>query len=373
MGEEIKIAKVAVFGASGYTGGELLRILSGHRFAKVVWAGAASNAGKKASDVFPHLRGIADIKLSGQEPSLLPSGVDTASGVDTVFCALPHGRSSGIMPELLKKGARVIDLGADFRLTPRNYERWYGKQPPSGGHAPVDTRNDPERGRRYGEHNAPELTKEAVYGLPEFYGEEISKARLVANPGCYATGALLALAPFAGTVKGGRVTVDSKSGASGAGRAPAQETVFGEVHEAARPYNPNAHRHIPEIEENLQKITVDFTPHLLPMDRGILTTAYLPLKRKTDAEKLLAAAREFYADAPFVRVLPEGACPSTAGVRGSNYCDIGVAVSRDGAVATVMTAIDNLVKGASGQAVQNMNLMMGFDETEGLSAAPLFP
>ena len=338
-----KVAKVAVFGASGYTGGELLRILSGHRFAKVVWAGAASNAGKRASDVFPHLRGIADIKLSGQNLSLLPGDADV------IFCALPHGRSSRIMRRLLKKGARVIDLGADFRLTSANYGRWYGKHP------------------------AQELIREAVYGLPEVYGKRISKARLVANPGCYATGALLALLPFAEMVKGGRVAVDSKSGASGAGRAPAQETVFGEVNEAAKPYSPNSHRHIPEIEENLSKITADFTPHLLPMDRGILTTAYLPLKRNMDAQKLLATAREFYADAAFVRVLPAGACPSTAGVRGSNYCDIGVAVSRDGAAATVMTAIDNLVKGASGQAVQNMNLMLGLDETEGLTAPPLFP
>ena len=338
-----KVAKVAVFGASGYTGGELLRILSGHRFAKVVWAGAASNAGKRASDVFPHLRGIADIKLSGQNLSLLPGDADV------IFCALPHGRSSRIMRRLLKKGARVIDLGADFRLTSANYGRWYGKHP------------------------AQALIRGAVYGLPEVYGKRISKARLVANPGCYATGALLALLPFAEMVKGGRVAVDSKSGASGAGRAPAQETVFGEVNEAAKPYSPNSHRHIPEIEENLSKITADFTPHLLPMDRGILTTAYLPLKRKTDAQKLLATAREFYADAAFVRVLPAGACPSTAGVRGSNYCDIGVAVSRDGAAATVMTAIDNLVKGASGQAVQNMNLMLGLDETEGLTAPPLFP
>ncbi|MCY3973679.1 MAG: N-acetyl-gamma-glutamyl-phosphate reductase [Candidatus Dadabacteria bacterium] len=361
-----KVAKVAVFGASGYTGGELLRILSGHRFAKVVWAGAASNAGKRASDVFPHLRGIADIKLSGQNLSLLPGDADV------IFCALPHGRSSRIMRRLLKKGARVIDLGADFRLTHKNYDYWYGISPSDNLATPPDSRHS-DQGRLYGKHPAPELIREAVYGLPEVYGKRISKARLVANPGCYATGALLALLPFAEMVKGGRVAVDSKSGASGAGRAPAQETVFGEVNEAAKPYSPNSHRHIPEIEENLSKITADFTPHLLPMDRGILTTAYLPLKRKTDAQKLLATAREFYADAAFIRVLPEGACPSTAGVRGSNYCDIGVAVSRDGAAATVMTAIDNLVKGASGQAVQNMNLMLGLDETEGLTAPPLFP
>ncbi len=344
----MKTIKAAVFGASGYTGGELLRLLAGHGFAETVWATAEKNSGRKVSDIFPGLKGIADLRLKPTDPELLPDGIDI------VFTALPHGNSSVIMKSLLKKGGRVVDLGADFRLRSANYKKWYGAHP------------------------CPELIKTACYGTAELSAAKIKKARLVANPGCYPTGAILALAPFIKLSARNRVTIDSKSGVSGAGRTPQTELMFGEVNESVRPYKPNAHRHIPEIEENLSKIngeriTADFTPHLIPMDRGILTTAYMRLKTKTTSAALISAAEDFYKNSRFVRVCPEGKYPSTADVRGSNYCDMGVAVSRDGKTATVMSAIDNLMKGAVGQAVQNMNLMFGFEEDEGLKGAPVFP
>ncbi len=340
--------RTAVFGASGYAGGELLRLLSGHRFARMVWAAAEKNAGKKVSDVFGGLKGIVDAKLRPSDPKLMPDEIDL------VFTALPHGNSARIMKRLLKKGARVIDLGADFRISPAAYKKWYGP------------------------HSCPELIKTAPYGMAELCAEKIKTAKIVANPGCYPTGAILALAPFAEMMSEKRAVIDSKSGASGAGRTPQRGTVFGEVNEAVKPYNPNAHRHIPEIEEALLSICglkfgVDFTPHLIPMDRGILTTAYIRLAKKTDTEMLTGVAKGFYKNNRFVRVCLPGKYPSTADVRGSNYCDIAVAVSRDGMRATVMSAIDNLVKGAAGQAVQNMNLMFGFDEDEGLKGAPVFP
>ncbi len=341
--------KAAVFGASGYTGGELLRLLAGHGFAETVWACADKNAGKKVSEVFPHLAGIADMKLRPSDPKLLPADVDV------VFTALPHGASSRIMKRLLAKGARVIDLGADFRLPYAKYKKWYGAHP------------------------CPELIKTAVYGMTELETAKLPSAKLVANPGCYPTGAVTALAPFvnAGVIADGRVTVDSKSGVSGAGRNPQAETVFGEVNEAMTAYKPNAHRHLPEIENALSfggvKIKADFTPHLIPVDRGILTTAYFRLSRKANASALLKIAKDYYSASRFVRICPPGVCPGTANVRGSNYCDIGAAVSEDGKTATVMSAIDNLVKGAAGQAVHNMNFMFGFEEDEGLKSPPLFP
>lgn len=344
----MKTIKTAVFGASGYAGGELLRILAGHPFAEVVWAAAERNAGRKVSDIFPGLRGTVDLKLRPSDPGLMPAAVDV------VFTALPHGSSSRIMKRLLRKGVRVIDLGADFRIGRANYKKWYGGHP------------------------CPELIKEARYGIPELYAEDIKKARIVANPGCYPTGAILALAPFTGLASENRVVIDSKSGVSGAGRNPDPGLVFGEVNEAVKPYKPGSHRHIPEIEENLTvlsgfRTTADFTPHLVPMNRGILTTAYVRLKKKATSAALTKIAGDFYKDARFVRIRKSGECPSTADVRGSNYCDIAVASSPDGKTATVMSAIDNLMKGASGQAVQNMNLMAGLEEDEGLRGTAVFP
>ncbi|QMU55715.1 MAG: N-acetyl-gamma-glutamyl-phosphate reductase [Candidatus Mycalebacterium zealandia] len=344
----MKTVKTAVFGASGYTGGELLRLLAGHASAKTVWATADKNAGKRVSEIFPSLAGAADLKLRPSDPKLLPDGIDV------IFTALPHGNSSRIMKRLLKTGAKVVDLGADFRISPTNYKKWYGSHP------------------------CPELIKTACYGMAELNGEKIARACLVANPGCYPTGATLALAPFVKMMAEDRVTIDSKSGVSGAGRTSQPELMFGEVNESVTPYKVNFHRHMPEIEETLaslrgKKTVVDFTPHLIPMDRGILTTAYIRLKNKTTANALAAAAEKFYKNSRFVRICLAGKYPSTAAVRASNYCDIGVAVSRDGKTATVISAIDNLTKGAAGQAIQNMNLMFGLDENEGLKGVPVFP
>lgn len=344
----MKTVKTAVFGASGYTGGELLRILAGHRFAEIAWITAEKNAGRKVSDIFPGLKGAVDLKLRPSDPELMPDGIDIA------FTALPHGHSSGIMKTLIRKGVRIVDLGADFRIKPASYGKWYGVHP------------------------CPELIKDAQYGISELYARRIRNAQIVANPGCYPTGAILALAPFVKLMSGKRVAIDSKSGVSGAGRAPLPELAFCEANEAVKPYNPNSHRHMPEIEENLSGIaggavTVDFTPHLVPMNRGILTTAYIRLGKKTDAGRLTEVARRFYKDSRFIRICPPGVYPSTADVRGSNCCDIAVATSEDGKTATVMSAIDNLMKGASGQAVQNMNLMTGFEEDEGLGGTPVFP
>ncbi len=344
----MKPIKTAVFGASGYAGGELLRLLAGHGFAEIVWVTAEKNAGRKVSELFPGLKGVCDLKLQKSDPKLMPDGVDIA------FAALPHGGSSRIMKRLLKKGVRVIDLGADFRIRPAAYGKWYGSHP------------------------CPELIQTARYGIPELYAEDIKSAQIVANPGCYPTGAITAVAPFVKLMSEKRIVIDSKSGVSGAGRNPQPELVFGEANESVKPYNPNSHRHMPEIEEKLAeisgaKITADFTPHLVPMNRGILTTAYIRLKKSADSAQLTGIAEKFHKNSRFVRVCPKGKYPSTADVRGSNYCDIGVAVSSDGKTATVMSAIDNLMKGASGQAVQNMNLMTGCDEDEGLKGAAVFP
>ncbi len=344
----MKTIKTAIFGASGYTGGELLRLLAGHGFAEISWITAEKNAGRKVSDIFPGLRGIVDLKLRPSDPKLMPDGIDIA------FTALPHGHSSRIMKRLLKRGVRVVDLGADFRITPASYKKWYGSHP------------------------CPELIKDARYGLPELGAEKIKNARIVANPGCYPTGAILALAPFMKLMSEKRVVIDSKSGVSGAGRNPDRDLVFGEVNEAVKPYKPNSHRHIPEIEQKLAEVsgstvTADFTPHLVPANRGILTTAYIRLRKSADPAELTQVARNFHKNSRFVRVCPQGRYPSTADVCGSNYCDMAVAVSGDGKTATVMSAIDNLMKGASGQAVQNMNLMAGFDEDQGLKGAPVFP
>ena len=342
--------KIAIIGASGYTGAELVRLLAHHEHADIRALTADRNAGKPMSDVFPHLGGI-DL------PDLVKKEDVDWSGIDVVFCCLPHGTTQEFiagLPENLK----VIDLSADFRLNDvKTYAEWYGH-----------------------DHLAPDLQKEAVYGITELARDAIKKARLVANPGCYPTSALLPLVPLieAKQIDTGNIIIDSKSGVTGAGRAPKEGTLFAEVSEGIHAYGVAAHRHAPEIEQGLstaagQNIIVNFTPHLMPMNRGILSTIYVGLANGASADDLLATLQKKYADEPFVRVLANGAVPHTRHVRGSNHCLIGVVADRLEGRAVIVSVIDNLVKGASGQAVQNMNLVCGLAETTGLEQEPLFP
>jgi N-acetyl-gamma-glutamyl-phosphate reductase len=344
--------KVAIVGASGYTGVELLRILHCHPEAAVTCVTSERSAGKRISDIYPGLKGRCDLLLENLEP------VRVAGKADFIFTALPHKAAMEVAPTFLNMGKRVVDLSADYRLRdPKEYEKWY----------------EP--------HLSPALLKKAVYGLPELKRARIAGADLVANPGCYPTTVILGLAPLLKNklIDPATIIADSKSGVSGAGRGAKVDSLYCEVNEGFKAYGVGgSHRHIPEIEQELShlagnRLTITFTPHLAPMDRGILSTIYsVPLKSATTA-KLLRIYNDFYKGEPFVRVLPEGSFPSTAFVRGSNFCDIGLTVdSRSGRV-IVVCAIDNLVKGASGQAVQNMNIMCGFPETMGLEGLPLFP
>ena len=335
----------AIFGASGYTGFELLRILASHGGVQVVAATSGQYAGVAVDEVFPSLRGFyAGLKFSD------PGEYKTIKA-DISFSALPHGASQEIVPELLKS-SRVIDLSADYRLKDAaTYRAWYG------------------------EHSSETLLKEAVYGLPELHRADIKAASLVANPGCYPTGAILALSPLVkkGLSDASRgFIIDSKSGVSGAGRNASVETSFVEVAQGFKAYKIGCHRHTPEIEQELGGLVpVTFTPHLIPASRGILTTAYSALKEGMDTAGLQAVYAGHYAGEPFVRVLPAGKFPDISHVRGSNWCDIGVYADRDKKQAIIVSAIDNLVKGASGQAVQNMNLMFGFKEDTALASPPL--
>jgi len=344
--------KVAIVGASGYTGVELLRILHSHPEVAVTCVTSEQSAGRPVSDVFPTLRGRIDIPLENLEPA----GI--AGKVDIVFTALPHKAAMVVVPTFLKMGKQVVDLSADYRLRdPEVYGRWYDK------------------------HLNPELLPDAVYGLPELRRAAIREASLVANPGCYPTSVILGLAPLlkGKVVDPESIVVDAKSGVSGAGRAARVDSLYCEVNEGFRAYGVGGtHRHIPEIEQELSilagvELAVSFTPHLVPMDRGILSTIYANPLRKVSASDLLALYGAFYDGEPFVRVLPEGIFPSTGHVRGSNFCDIGVAVDERTGRVIVVSAIDNLVKGAAGQAVQNMNLMCGLPETLGLDFLPIFP
>ncbi len=340
--------KIAIIGASGYTGSELLRLLALHPDAEVVEATSRQYRGMAVPEVFPALRGFYD-GLSFSEPADL-----NGAGADVAFCALPHGASQDAVAALLRAGCKVIDLSADFRLREAEvYRAWYG------------------------EHKMEGLLKEAVYGLPELHRKEIAGARLVANPGCYPTGAALAIAPALkdGAIDPASIIIDSKSGVSGAGRGASLETSFVEVAGGFRAYKVGCHRHTPEIEQELgrvagEKINVTFTPHLLPTPRGILTTAYASLKKGVNTARLHELYSRFYASEPFVRVLPEGRFPDIKEVRCSNYCDIGVYADAVRGRMIVVSAIDNLVKGASGQAVQNMNIISGLKEDAGLKTPP---
>ncbi len=344
--------KVAIVGASGYTGVELLRILHCHPEAAVTCVTSEQSAGKRISDVFPTLRGRCDLLLENLEP------VRVAEKADFIFTALPHKAAMEVVPTFLRLGKRVVDLSADYRLRDAGeYERWY----------------EP--------HMSPELLKNAVYGLPELKRAKIAEASLVANPGCYPTSVILGLAPLLKKRLIDPVTViaDSKSGVSGAGRSAKVDNLFCEVNDGFKAYGVGGvHRHIPEIEQELsvlvgKNMTISFTPHLVPMDRGILSTIYASPVQPVATAELVALYANFYKGEPFVRVLPSGSFPSTAFVKGANFCDIGLAVDGRTGRVIVVVAIDNLVKGASGQAVQNMNIMNGFPENTGLEGLPLFP
>ncbi len=342
--------RVAILGASGYTGAELMRLLLRHPGVQITTLTGERQAGRPVAEVFPHLAsfGLPDLVKMEQ--------VDWAN-VDFVFCALPHGTTQDVIAAL-PKTIKVCDLSADFRLANvETYAKWYG-------HA----------------HKAPDLQREAVYGLSELNRTGVQNARLVANPGCYPTSAQLPLIPLllAGQVEAQEIIIDAKSGVSGAGRDAKQANLFGEVAEGIHPYGIASHRHAPEIEQGLslaagEPLLVAFTPHLMPMSRGILATTYVRLKGGATAADLRATLAETYAKEPFVKVLPEGIAPQTRHVRGSNLCLMNVFADRLPGRAIIVSAIDNLVKGASGQAIQNMNIMLGFDETAGLEVVPVYP
>ncbi len=348
-------AKIGVLGASGYTGAELLRLLISHPRVEIALLTADRKAGQEIGAVFPQLRHRALPKL------LAIDAVDwAAAGLDLAFCGLPHGTTQKVIQTLLAAAPRtkVADLSADFRLAdPAAYARWYGH-----------------------EHFAPELQPEAVYGLVETYRREIRKARLVAIPGCYTTCAQLPLIPLlkAKAVEPDEIVIDAKSGMTGAGRSLKEDMIFSEVAEGIHAYALGGHRHMAELDQEFSKaagreVTVTFTPHLMPMNRGLLSTIYVRGRRGRGAEDLHDILARVYAKEPFVDVLPFGQTPQTRHVRGSNMTAIGVAKDRIAGRAIIVSALDNLTKGASGQAVQAMNLMLGFPETSGLEHAALFP
>ena len=342
--------RVAIIGASGYTGAELVRLLLNHPGVAMATLTGDRKAGQSMGAVFPHLAGARLPDLVSLEQ------VDWAAH-DVAFCCLPHGTTQEVIAKL-PEHLTVVDLSADFRLDDvAVYAEWYGH-----------------------EHRAPELQKQAVYGLTELYREQVAKARLIACPGCYPTSAQLPLVPLleAGLIRSEDIVIDSKSGVSGAGRAAKEGSLYAEVGEGIHAYGVASHRHAPEIEQGLTRaagkpVLVTFTPHLMPMNRGILSTIYVKLAPGATAAELRAELEKRYESEPFVRVVPEGVLPATRHVRGSNHCIMGVFDDRLPGRAIVISAIDNLVKGASGQAVQNMNLACGFPETMALEQAPLFP
>ncbi|SEH24871.1 N-acetyl-gamma-glutamyl-phosphate reductase [Magnetospirillum fulvum] len=342
--------KTAILGASGYTGAELLRFLAGHPAFRVTALTADRKAGQPMAQVFPHLAALT-------LPDLVSIDQVDFAAIDAVFCCLPHGTTQEVI-SALPASVKICDLSADFRLRDVDtYARWYGHP-----------------------HQAVELQKTAVYGLTELARPEIRTARLVANPGCYPTSAQLPLIPLlrAGLIKADDIIIDAMSGVSGAGRAAKEANLYTEVAEGIHPYGIAGHRHAPEIEQGLsdaagRSVEVSFTPHLMPMNRGMLSTIHVRPAAGADAGALRSALAEIYREEPFVRVLPEGAVPATRNVRGSNQCLIGVFPDRVSGRAILVSAIDNLVKGASGQALQNMNLMFGLPETQGLDLQPMFP
>ena len=344
--------KAGIIGATGYAGGELVRLLLNHKEAEIAWYGSRSYVDQRYSSVYQNMFQIVDAKCLDDNMEQL------AKEVDVIFTATPQGLCASLINEGILSQAKVIDLSADFRIKDRKtYEQWYNL-----------------------EHKAPQFIEEAVYGLCEINREDIKKARLIANPGCYPTCSTLSIYPLLkeGIIDGNTVIIDAKSGTSGAGRSAKVANLYCEVNENIKAYGVATHRQTPEIEEQLgyaagKEITVNFTPHLVPMNRGILVTAYASLKKEVTYEEVKAIYDAYYGKEQFVRVLDKDVCPETKWVEGSNYVDVNFKLDPRTNRVIMMGAMDNLVKGAAGQAVQNMNLMFGFAENEGLQGVPMFP
>ena len=344
--------KVGIIGATGYAGSELVRILLGHKDVEIKWYGSRSYIDKKYASIYQNFFQLVDANCMDDNMEVL------ADQVDVIFTATPQGLCASLVNEEILSKVKIIDLSADFRIKDvKVYEEWYKL-----------------------EHKSPQFIEEAVYGLCEINREDVKKARLVANPGCYTTCSILTCYPLVkeGIIDPNTIIVDAKSGTSGAGRGAKVDNLFCEVNENMKAYGVATHRHTPEIEEQLgyacgEKITINFTPHLVPMNRGILATAYASLKKDVTYEEVKAIDDKYYADEKFVRVLEKDVCPQTKWVEGSNYVDVNFKIDPRTNRIIMMGAIDNLVKGAAGQAVQNMNLMFGLKESEGLELVPMFP
>lgn len=344
--------RAGIIGATGYAGAELVRILMGHKDVEIVWYGSRSYIDEKYANVYRNMFEIVDAKCMDDNMEEL------ADLADVIFTATPQGFLASVLTEEILSKVKVIDLSADFRIKDVGiYEKWYGI-----------------------EHKSPQFIEEAVYGLCEVNREQIPGARLIANPGCYTTCSILTAYPLAkeGLIDMDTLIVDAKSGTSGAGRGAKVANLFCEVNENMKAYGVASHRHTPEIEEQLgyaagRKVTISFTPHLVPMNRGILATEYASLTQDVSREEIKAVYDAYYREEKFIRVLDPGVCPETKWVEGSNYVDIGFQIDPRTNRIVLMGAIDNLVKGAAGQAIQNMNLIFGLPETEGLELVPMFP
>jgi N-acetyl-gamma-glutamyl-phosphate reductase len=346
------VVPVAVLGASGYAGGELVRLLHDHPGYDIAFLGGRGSAGRPLGEVHPYLAGssVAPVPLREMDPD------EIAGAADLVFSALPNGTSASLAPRILDAGARVIDLAGDFRLRAEDYPAWYGF-----------------------EHPAPGWLDEAVYGLPELWGDRVAGAKLVANPGCFATAAILGCAPvLAAGLAAGPIRIDGKTGVSGAGRAAVESTSFGATEDSIRPYRLPTHQHTPEIERALTLATgldvrVLFVPHLVPAVRGVVTTAYLDAAGGATTESVTACLASAYAGRPFVRVLDPGEMADAKRTRGANVIELQAVVDSRTGSAVVIAALDNLVKGAAGQAIQNANLLFGIPEETGLPTVAIYP
>ena len=349
--------RAGIIGATGYAGNELVRILMGHKEVEIKWYGSRSYIDKKYAEVYQNMFEIVD------DVCLDDNMDELASQVDVIFTATPQGFLAGVLTEDILNKVKIIDLSADFRIKDVSvYEKWYKI-----------------------EHKTPQFIEEAVYGLCEINRDKVKGARLIANPGCYTTCSILTAYPLVkeGMIDPNTLIIDAKSGTSGAGRGAKLSNLFCEVNENMKAYGVTNHRHTPEIEEQLgyaagKEIVVNFTPHLVPMNRGILATEYATLEKKADGslpsyEEVKAVYDKYYAKEKFVRVLEKDVCPETKWVEGSNYVDVNFKIDERTGRIVMMGALDNLVKGAAGQAVQNMNLLFGFDEAEGLNMVPMFP
>ena len=351
------MVKVGIIGATGYAGNELVRLLMGHKDVEIMWYGSRSYIDKKYAEVYQNMFEIVE------DTCLDDNMEELASKVDVIFTATPQGFLAGVLTEEILSRVKIIDLSADFRIKDvKTYEKWYKI-----------------------EHRSPQFIEEAVYGLCELNRDKIKGARLIANPGCYTTCSILTAYPLVkeGLIDPDTLIIDAKSGTSGAGRGAKLPNLFCEVNENMKAYGVTNHRHTPEIEEQLgyaagKEIVVNFTPHLVPMNRGILATEYATLNKKADGtlptyEEVKAVYDKYYKNEKFVRVLEKDICPETKWVEGSNYVDVNFKIDERTGRIVMMGALDNLVKGAAGQAVQNMNLLFDFDEAEGLNLVPMFP